>query len=181
MRINVSQQLKASIGTVRNYKTDEAVDITSSKSVVRGEFNLTRTDQSILAKGSLKTEIEVTCSRCLKYFTCPLHLDIEEEYFPVTDVVTGVPIDLPEEPGYFTIDEHHIIDLNEAVRQYATLAVPMKPLCREDCAGLCLKCGYDLNQGSCRCPPQETDPRWSELSKLAVAGDAQMNETRKTE
>jgi len=42
----------------------------------------------------------------------------------------------PDEAGCFTIDEHQVIDLTEAVRQYALMAVPMKPLCREDCAGL---------------------------------------------
>jgi len=42
----------------------------------------------------------------------------------------------------------------------------MKPLCREDCAGLCSRCGYNLNQGPCNCLAQEIDPRWSEVSKI---------------
>ena len=96
-------------------------------------------------------------------FTYPLTLNIEEEYFPTTDVVSGASLPIPDEPGCFTIDEHHILDLTEAVCQYALLAIPMKPLCREDCAGLCPKCGHDLNQGSCGCLSQETELRWSEL------------------
>jgi len=167
MPINVSQQLKASIGSIRNYEVSEIIDIAGDGggSLVQGEVSLMRTDRGILAKGTLHTEVEVTCSRCLSLFSCPLALNIEEEYFPTTDVVSGAWLPLPDEPGCFTIDEHHVLDLTEAICQYALLVIPMKPLCREDCAGLCPNCGHNLNHGACDCPPQATDPRWSELSK----------------
>jgi len=136
MKINVSQQLKVSIGSIRKYEISEIISVVDGRSMVRGEIELTRTDRSILAKGILHTEAEVICSRCLSPFSCPLILNVEEEYFSTTDVVSGTSLPLPEEPGYFTIDEHHVIDLDEAIRQYALLAIPMKPLCREDCGGL---------------------------------------------
>ncbi len=153
MRINVSQQIKEPIGSVRSYEMSEAVDIAGGSCLVQGEIRLTRTNRGILAKGRLHTEVEVTCSRCLGLFGCPLSLDIEEEYFPTTDVVSGAWLSLPEEPGWFTIDQHHILDLTEAIRQYALLAIPMKPLCGEGCAGLCPICGHNLNQGPCGCLP----------------------------
>ncbi len=168
MQINVSQQLKSSIGSMREHEVNGVIDITGDghSSQVRGKVNLMRTDRGILVKGALDTGVELTCSRCLNLFTCPLVLDIEEEYFPTTDVVSGASLPLPEEPGSFTIDEHHVLDLTEAIRQGAILAMPMKPLCGEDCAGLCPQCGHNLNLGPCSCPPQGADPRWSELSKL---------------
>ena len=181
MRINVSQQLKASIGSIRNYGVSGIVNVAGGKSMVQGEVKLMRTDRSILAKGTLHTEVEVTCSRCLSLFSCPLTLNIEEEYFPITDVVSGASLPLPEEPSCFTIDEHHVLDLTEAIRQYALLAIPMKPLCREDCAGLCPNCGHNLNQGPCDCLPPEAEPHWSELSKLALASDKVVNEQKGTE
>lgn len=181
MRINVSQQLKASIGSIRKYEVREIVNVANGKSMAQGEVGLMRIDRGILAKGTLHTEVEVTCSRCLSLFSCPLTLNIEEEYFPITDVVSGASLPLPEEPGCFTIDEQHVIDLTEAIRQYALLAIPMKPLCRGDCAGLCPNCGHNLNQGPCDCSPQETEPRWSELNKLALASDAVVNEQKGTE
>lgn len=181
MRINVSHQLKASIGSIRNYEVSGIVNVAGGRSMVQGEVKLMRTDRSILAKGTLHTEVEVTCSRCLGLCGCPLTLKIEEEYFPITDVVGGASLPLPEEPGCFTIDEHHVIDLTEAIRQYTLLAIPMKPLCREDCAGLCPNCGHNLNQGPCDCSPQETEPRWSELSKLTLASDTVVNEQKGTE
>ncbi len=178
MRINVSQQLKTSIGTIRNYEVGEIVNVAGGKSMVQGEVGLIRTDRSILAKGTLHTEVEVTCSRCLSLFIYPLILNIEEEYFPITDVVSDASLPLPEEPGCFTIDEHHVLDLAEAIRQYALLAIPMKPLCRGDCAGLCPNCGHNLNQGPCDCLSQEIEPRWSELGKLTLASDAVVNKQK---
>ena len=165
MSINVSQQLKAPVGSIRDYEVSEVVDITGG-SLVQGELRLMRTDRGILAKGTLYTEVEVTCSRCLSLFSCPLALNIEEEYSPTVDVVSGAYLPLPDEPGCFTIDKNHTLDLTEAICQYAMLAIPMKPLCGEDCAGLCPTCGQNLNHGPCGCLPQGMDPRWSELSKL---------------
>ena len=183
MQINVSQLLKAPIGSIRSYKVNEVVDIASNGSgnVVHGEIKLTRTDRGILAKGTLHTEVKVTCSRCLSSFSCPLTLNFEEGYFPTVDVVGGVPIPLPDEPGCFTIDERHILDLTEAIRQYALLAIPMKPVCRTDCAGLCPNCGHNLNYGPCNCPPQEADPRWSKLIESSLASDTLANEKKGAE
>ena len=173
MRVNVSQQLKEPIGSVRSYKVSEIIDVTgdSNSSMVQGEVSLVRTNRGILAKGTLHTAVKVTCSRCLSLFDCPLALNIEEEYFPSIDVVSGASVPLPEGLGVFTIDKHHILDLTEAIRQNALLAIPMKPLCHQDCAGLCPECGHNLNQGSCACLPQGMDPRWSKLSKLASGSD----------
>ena len=165
MRINVSQQLKAPIGSTRNYEVSDTIDVAGGDRIVQGEVRLVRTDRGILVKGTLHTVIEVTCSRCLTLFGCPLALNIEGEYFPTTDVVSGASLPLPEEPGYFIIDERYVLDLTEAIRQYTMLATPMKPLCREDCAGLCQNCGRNLNQGPCNCPAPEIDTRWSKLIK----------------
>jgi uncharacterized protein len=173
MRINVSQQLKSSIGSIRNYEVSEVVSIAGGDSMVEGKVTLVRTDRGILTEATLHTEVEVTCSRCLSLFDYPLTLSIEEEYFPITDVVSGTSLSLPEEPGCFTIDEHHVLDLTEAIRQYALLVIPMKPLCRQDCAGLCPTCGHNLNQGPCDCLPQQADPRRSKLNKLALQRGAE--------
>jgi uncharacterized protein len=169
MQINVSQLLKSSIGTEREYEVSDYVDITGedAQNFVEGTAKLTRTNRGILVKGSFNTQIIIACSRCLNNFEYFLKIDIEEEYFPVIDVVSGNVLPLPEEPGYFTIDEHHILDLTEAVRQNAMLALPMKPLCREDCSGLCTECGQDLNKEECDCTPKEIDPRWAKLAELA--------------
>jgi len=169
VKINVSQLLKEPIGSTRNYETNEAVDIAGGDSLIQGEVRLMRTDRGILTQGALHTEIELTCSRCLCLFSFPLTLNIEEEYFPTTDIFNGASLPLPDESSSFTIDEHNILDLTEVIRQYALMTIPMKPLCGGDCTGLCPTCGCNLNQAICNCPTTPVDPRWSELSKLAIA------------
>jgi uncharacterized protein len=168
MQINVAQLLRSPIGTVREHDIDLVMDVTGggNTSRLQGRVNLTRTDRGILVEGVLHTEVELTCSRCLELFRCPLTLKITEEYFPTVDVVSGTPLAIPDELGSFTIDENHELDLTEAVHQYALLAVPMKPLCRQDCAGLCPVCGQNLNLGECQCLPQEADPRWAKLRRI---------------
>ncbi|HEY32089.1 MAG TPA: DUF177 domain-containing protein [Dehalococcoidia bacterium] len=170
LQMNVSQLLKEPIGATRSCDVNDVIDIISAGRQVEGQVILTRTDRGILVRGTLCTELELTCSRCLSLCSCPLTLRITEEYFPTTDIMTGAPTPVPDESGYFTIDEHHILDLTEAIRQYATLAAPMKPLCRDNCAGLCPTCGHNRNLGECDCPPPDTDPRWATLRKLGVTG-----------
>jgi len=148
--IDVAQLLKEPIGSVGHYLINEGDD-----SPVYGEVDLLRTDRGIFVSGTLETTLKAVCSRCLSSFVQPLTLKIEEEYLSKA------------EEGAFTIEGNQEIDLSEAVRQYALLALPMKPLCRGECAGLCPSCGYNLNLGACSCPPSGIDPRFAQLAKLA--------------
>ncbi len=85
------------------------------------------------------------------------------------DVVTGARLPAPEEPTPFLIDEHHILNLCEALRQQLVIAEPMQPLCKEECAGLCQVCGQDKNGGSCACASGELDSRWAALGDFPRA------------
>jgi uncharacterized protein len=183
MEVNVSQQLKAPIGNVREYEIDEVSDILGQGTGIRiqGKVKFTRTNRGILVQGTSHAKIPIECSRCLKTFDYNLSINIEEEYFPVIDVNTGVPVDIPDDPGSFKIDDHHILDLNEAIRQNALLAIPMKPLCRKDCAGLCPECGKDLNKEQCDCQRHEIDPRWAKLAELAAKAKKKNKRKKETE
>ncbi|MBM2825877.1 MAG: ribosomal L32-like protein [Dehalococcoidales bacterium] len=157
MWINVAQQLKAPVGLTRDYVVSEMVDIAGSSHLVEGEVQLIRTNRGFLVRTTLHTDVDLPCSRCLTLFRYPLSINIEEEYFPTNNIITGEPLPLPDEPDCFTIDEHNILDLTEALRQYTLMAIPMKPLCSEDCAGLCPGCGGNLNQASCHCSTRVID------------------------
>lgn len=149
MIIDVSQQLKEPVGSYRHYRISE-----SDTSPIYGEVDLLRTDRGIFVSGTLNTTHKAVCSRCLSSFEQPLTLRIEEEYLSKA------------EEGAFTIGEHQEIDLSEAVRQYALLVLPMKPLCSEDCAGLCHRCGHNLNLGPCDCLTSYLDPRFAPPATL---------------
>lgn len=137
LEINVSQMLKGNIGNSRTMAVDDDILIEGDQpSHVTGEALLTRTNRSILVQADVATSVPVECSRCLERCACPLHLKFEEEFFPTTDVNSGLPLPEPEEIESFTIDENLTLDLTEAIRQYALTAMPMKPLCRPECPGL---------------------------------------------
>jgi len=168
MQINVSLLLQEPIGSTRDYEINADAEIIGDGNTynVRGACRLMKTQRSVLAKCSLDADVELICVRCLGRFHHPLKIRFEEEYVPTVDILNGANLPPPEDPGSFTIDERHNIDLSEAVRQYALLAVPMKALCKVDCAGLCPRCGKNLNKGKCDCTPDDADPRWSKLAGL---------------
>ncbi|HEX9896458.1 MAG TPA: DUF177 domain-containing protein [Dehalococcoidales bacterium] len=170
MQINVAQFLKSDQGTTRVVRIDDIFGDESAQIPVRGELKLTHINRRILVQGKLTIDVPLVCSRCLKPFICSLPLNIEEEYHPSIDIDTGSKLPSPDESGAFTIDERHILDLTESIRQYKVMALPMKPLCREECAGICPTCGKNLNEGPCDCPSDEADPRWAELLKLKNKG-----------
>ena len=72
--------------------------------------------------------------------------------------------DSEEGETYPILGDH--IDLEPMVREVLVLGLPMAPVCRPDCAGLCPTCGVDRNRGPCACPAGETDPRWAALDAL---------------
>jgi len=163
MKINVAQQLKEAVGSVRHCAIDETGEIGLP---IRGEVQLLCTNRSILVRGTVETTAREVCSRCLEEFDYPLSLDIEEEYFITRDPASGALLPPETESGAFTIDENNLLDLSEAVRQYTLLAQPMKPICREDCAGLCPQCGRNLNYETCDCTPIHPDSPWTPLQGL---------------
>jgi uncharacterized protein len=164
--VNVAQQLKEPIGSVREYDIDGLVEISGKESLVNGHVKLIRTDRGILVEARLDSEINITCCRCLGEFNKTLRLGFEEEYLQTVDLASGSRLSLPKETDYFNINQRHDLDLTEAVRQYALLSIPMKALCRDDCAGLCPQCGHNRNLGPCRCSSVEVDPRWAPLLEL---------------
>lgn len=111
-------------------------------------------------QGGLQTRVKTTCRRCL----ADLEVEIEQ---PVQVLFTEE--ENAEDPAVYVIPQRATeLDLSEAVREELILAVPEYALCREECRGICPRCGTDLNTGTCSCAP-ETDPNWAPLEKLRAA------------
>ena len=98
------------------------------------------------------------CARCLKEFESDVTLRVCELY-------AGPGHEASDDEDVYQVDGLEI-DLEPMVRDAVTLALPLNPLCREDCKGLCATCGTDLNIGSCDCKEDDFDPRWAALSDL---------------
>jgi len=169
VQYNVSTLLREPVGSTREHEIDDAFVIDGEqphRQEVRGRARLLKTKAGVLVTASLAgTEREV-CSRCLREIDVPVRLDIEEEFHASTDPESGVRMPPPDDPEAFRIDSQQTLDLEEALRQGWAAAQPMRALCREDCRGLCSRCGKDLNEGSCGCPREE-DERWGALRELA--------------
>ena len=133
--INVAQLLKEPVGSKRSYDIDEVIEEQPVGSV-EGKIMLVHSGQGVLVRGKLTAEVELTCSRCLNVFLCPISFTIEEEFLPTHDVSNGLPLSLPPDLDGFTIDSNHMLDLGKLIRQYVLLNLPTKPLCKSDCAGI---------------------------------------------
>ena len=171
LRINVAQLLKGPTGAVRRSHLsedvrgiDEDLDI---QAPLTGPATLIRTADGVLVTASLETIVELECRRCLVRFPTTVQLEIEEEFRPSVDISTGAKLPVLEtEDDATTIDEQHILDLTEVVRQAIFLTLPMNPLCTKECAGLCSVCGQNLNEGHCHCAIDTVDPRLEVLKQL---------------
>jgi len=170
MQFNVAQLLGGLVGTTRQYTLDvDIADLDPELVTTRpltGQLRFLRTAEGVLVQGTLTTQVQMPCARCTRDLVVDVAVDLEEEFLALVDLRTGLPTHIPADSDAFLIDEQNILDLSEAVRQYLLLALPMQPLCRFDCAGLCVRCGHDLNDGPCGCPPEPLDERWTALAQL---------------
>lgn len=177
---NVAQLLKEPIGGRRSYDVEIPMDFPEPElkrsEPLAGTVYLLRTGSGVLMEARLAGYVSVQCSRCLTDVSWPVSLAITEEFQPTVDVVRGSYVAVEEEDAALLIDEHHVLNISEVVRQALLLETPLQALCREDCAGLCPTCGQDLNLGPCQCSQDATDARWEALAAL-LSEDEQSNKT----
>ena len=116
--------------------------------------------------GRLTGELELTCSRCLDPYRLPVATEFDLRYVPRTENVGEGEREVEEDDlstAFYSNDE---IDLRQLMMEQFQLALPMKPLCRDACKGLCPQCGTNLNTGSCSCDSRWTDPRLEALKQF---------------
>ena len=167
MLFNVSGLLHEGIGATRQHQLDDTpCSDEQAPELLSGAVELVRTKAGILVRAHLSLEEPETCSRCLKPLQETVGIDFEEEFRTTIDLQSGAPMEEGVEEEAFLIDESHLLDLTEAVRQYREASAQMQPLCRPDCKGLCPRCGHDLNEGACSCSAGTIDDRWSALRGL---------------
>ncbi len=110
-------------------------------------------EKGLVIEGKLKARLTLCCSRCLKRYG----FDFEAAF---TEEISSR--EMRDDP-VFVGDS---LDLSQLVRERLLVSLPQKFICREDCAGLCPRCGQDLNEKVCRCEGEELDPRLEVLKEL---------------
>jgi uncharacterized protein len=109
--------------------------------------------------GRFDGAVDTECRRCLTAVTVPVAEELHLVFADAGDA------EADDSDAYLIDPRNDMVDLRPAVREEWLLAAPAFALCREDCKGLCPRCGADLNQGPCACEP-ETDRRWDALKAL---------------
>ena len=129
-------------------------------------FEVNKDKDKFRLVGTITTELELPCSRCLEPFRMPVNAPFDLRYLPFSEASNEPEREVAEEDLETSFYRDDQIDLNELMREQFYLALPMKPLCQDDCKGLCPQRGTNLNVGSCDCAPAWEDPRLAALKSL---------------
>lgn len=160
LRFNFGFLLEAALGTSRTIElkypeVQVGPDLTLKP--LTGTFTVTRTGEGIYLSGLLHTMLPAVCVRCLEDARIAVTLKIDDLfYYP--------PQAAPE--GEYSIGENGFIDLAPLLRELAVLEIPIQPICKPDCQGLCVTCGQNLNESDCGCVADDVDPRLTVLREL---------------
>ncbi len=176
MQFNVSPLLKEPTGSTRNFDLDEAalaprsvigadpIWERSSGMDLHGQVTMLRTDVGVWVTAGVACTVACFCSLCLTSHPRTVELSIDEEFYPHGSQARE---DEADETQFISVD--NVLDLLPTIQQYASLGIPMKPVCRDDCAGMCLSCGSNLNLTDCSCVTRVADARWGPLLDLATS------------
>ena len=123
-------------------------------------------DEKVHVRGTLAANAEIACIRCLEPVSQKIEIEFDDIFVDADDEPDDDEIVLEGEDldQSFVLDGK--VDLAEVVREQILLELPEQLICREDCKGLCPKCGSNRNLIDCRCYEDEIDPRWSALKDL---------------
>jgi len=137
------------------------VDIT-----VNGSLN--RIDDDVYLKGTVMASVIASCSRCLDTLSYPIDSDLKSHYVPSDNqFISKRDVELHASDIDAEVYENQQIDLTQSIRDSILLAVPVICLCKENCKGICSKCGHNLNQGRCECENESfVDPRLESLKNF---------------
>jgi uncharacterized protein len=130
------------------------------------EFDVQKDRDQYRLVGRVRTALELPCSRCLEPFASPLDAAFDLRYQPHTANTGEGEREIEDDDLSTAFYDDATIDLGQLMREQFYLALPMKPLCRDECRGLCPVCGTNLNRGSCGCTRQWEDPRLAALKAL---------------
>ena len=123
---------------------------------VKVEGQIVSRNDVLELEATIKTELELNCSRCLDTFIYPIDIDIEERFTNDPDL---------EDDGIMFVDGD-TIDITEIIENCIISTLPIKRLCKEDCKGLCSVCGANKNVENCSCLDYDVDVRLAKLREL---------------
>jgi uncharacterized protein len=144
---------------------DDAVKVAAPVALA---FDIFKDKAQFRLVGRVQTVLELPCVRCLEAFTWTIDAAFDLRYQPRADNAGEGEREIEEDDLSTAFYERQTIDLQHLMREQFYLSLPMKPLCRDDCRGLCPVCGTDRNRDACSCTREWEDPRLAALKVLKV-------------
>ena len=154
-------------GTRGRYSISENVAQTEDFACIGpvvGELQVENTGSLLLLRGELRATLKFACVRCLGAFERPITMTIEEE-FSTGETEPDVATMDRDEPDASAMSDF-VLDVSEFVRQQIFVNVPIASICRENCRGICPRCGQNLNEKDCDCAVEPADSPWAKLGDL---------------
>ena len=128
-------------------------------------MNIQKAGEQYYCEGSVGTQIILNCARCLETFETELQSSID--FIICLDAKDASEADVADSEDYVYLKGTDLrADVTAMVEQAVMLGVPLKPICKDECRGLCPMCGSNLNNGACSCEPAQTDSRWAKLQNV---------------
>ena len=166
MFIDLSNLIK-NIGEEKSFRGESVVEdirfmgeLISFAEPVKVDITVKNVGGVLCLSGRGQCKVLVSCGRCGKPLTEDLELEIEESL-----LYEGSNVEINDDEDVIVFSGYRF-DIDEIVANDIFMNLPIRYLCKEDCKGVCPKCGKDLNEGDCGCDKQQTDPRFDALKKL---------------
>jgi uncharacterized protein len=131
-------------------------------------LNLFKVGRVVQVKSQMETRVDWLCARCLEIFSMALTSEYSTTLKPRPDFPTAEEVELTRQDLETDFYDGEEIDLTSFVQDQVLLALPQKAVCREECRGLCPRCGKNLNRGVCSCPTGFMDPRFEALKNIKI-------------
>ena len=133
---------------------------------VLATLRVERSGEFIRVQGTLKTVLKLECSRCLAVYDFPIEVPVDSTLVPASRFEEEESKELTGEDMDLRTYEGEEFNVDDIISENIVLILPIKPLCREDCKGLCPNCGADRNKETCTCAKISVDDRFSALKKI---------------
>lgn len=143
-------------------------DLYSFAEPLAWQVEITNTGDAFLVMGTVEGEAVTSCARCLEDVRMPFVGEIEG-YFLINEGDFEKPEDIDEEE-FEVLGDDNAIDMMPLITAALLLEVPLVPLCDDECKGMCLSCGANLNEGDCGCAEAQEDEVSDENPFAALKG-----------
>jgi uncharacterized protein len=137
---------------------------------VRCTVEVYRKGIQVVINGKFDAIVKLNCSRCLELSEHRVTAEFTSDFRPYSEIPAGEgDIELTPEELDITWYQNNELDLTDQVRQNILVNLPMQPLCNENCRGLCVQCGTNLNTGTCQCKNEDDENPFKKLSGLRLS------------